>query len=112
MSYRGARKQIDSWNALSRARRTDFRSFSCKKRTQPMWRTLIAAGLVWLAPFCLWCSHVTGQAQPNPAIQAAIPELMKREVSREGKDYLERLRKNTPFGAKDFNLQALRAGMG
>jgi acetyl esterase/lipase len=37
---------------------------------------------------------------------------MKREVSREGIEYLRKLRKNTPFGTKDFNLATLRAGMG
>ena len=37
---------------------------------------------------------------------------MKREVSREGIEYLQKLRKRTPFGANDFNLAALRAGMG
>src|SRR6266852_1775320 len=42
----------------------------------------------------------------------AVPELMKREVSREGSDYLQKLRKRTPFGTSDFNLAALRAGMG
>ena len=37
---------------------------------------------------------------------------MKREVSREGIEYLQKLRKNTPFGTNDFDLEALRAGMG
>jgi acetyl esterase/lipase len=38
---------------------------------------------------------------------------MKREVSREGADYLQKLRKTRmPFGASEFNLDALRAGMG
>ncbi|MBI3823193.1 MAG: alpha/beta hydrolase [Planctomycetes bacterium] len=44
--------------------------------------------------------------------QPAAPELLKREVSPEGKAYLQKLRKRTPFGANDFNLAALRAGMG
>jgi hypothetical protein len=35
-----------------------------------------------------------------------------RVVSREGAEYLERLRKGTPFGTVDFNLKTLRAGMG
>lgn len=39
-------------------------------------------------------------------------DLKPRVVSREAVDYLQRLRKNTPFGARDFSLQALRAGMG
>ena len=33
-------------------------------------------------------------------------------VSREGVELLERLGKGTPFGTNDFNLDALRAGMG
>lgn len=35
-----------------------------------------------------------------------------REVSPESVAYLQRLRKNTPFGTNDFNMDALRAGMG
>ena len=35
-----------------------------------------------------------------------------RAVSRESIAYLQRLRKNTPFGTTDFNLERLRAGMG
>ena len=44
--------------------------------------------------------------------QSAVPELMKRDVSPGGIAYLQKLRKRTPFGANDFNLVALRAGMG
>src|SRR5436190_688473 len=51
-------------------------------------------------------------ARPAGGAQPAVPELMKRAVSREGKEYLEKLRKRTPFGTNDFNLDALRAGMG
>src|SRR5262245_3019752 len=40
---------------------------------------------------------------PAPA-QQVVPELMKREVSREGAEYLEKLRKRTPFGTNEFNL--------
>ncbi|MBI2807370.1 MAG: alpha/beta hydrolase fold domain-containing protein [Planctomycetes bacterium] len=47
----------------------------------------------------------------SPA-QSAVPGLLKREVSREGIAYLQKLRKRTPFGTNDFNLKALRAGMG
>ena len=36
----------------------------------------------------------------------------QRAVSRESIEYLQKLRKNTPFGAADFNLERLRAGMG
>ena len=35
-----------------------------------------------------------------------------RSVSREGVEYLQKLRKRTPFGTNDFDLTALRAGMG
>jgi acetyl esterase/lipase len=35
-----------------------------------------------------------------------------RAVSQESIDYLQRLRKNTPFGTVDFNLDLLRTGMG
>lgn len=76
-----------------------------------MRRTLIATGPVWLVSFGLF-SQAAGQELLKPVAQGTIPELMRREVSREGVEYLLRLRKNTPFGAKDFNLQALRAGMG
>lgn len=36
----------------------------------------------------------------------------RREVSRESIEYLQKLRKNTPFGTNGFDLAALRAGMG
>ena len=75
-----------------------------------MRRTLIAAGLVWLLSFGHWCTDTAGQELP--AAQPAVPELMKREVSREGIEYLQKLRKRTPFGSNDFNLESLRAGMG
>ena len=42
----------------------------------------------------------------------AAPDGKPRTVSREGAEYLERLKKGTPFGTADFNLDALRAGMG
>src|SRR5277367_6403082 len=77
-----------------------------------MRRTLIAAGLVWLLSFGHWCIHAAGQELLKPAVQPELPELMKREVSREGIEYLEKLRQGTPFGTNDFNLGALRAGMG
>jgi epsilon-lactone hydrolase len=35
-----------------------------------------------------------------------------RAVSREGAEYLQKLRKNTPFGTEVFDLEGLRAGMG
>lgn len=45
--------------------------------------------------------------------QPSVPELLKREISPEGVAYLQKLRKERiPFGTNDFNLAALRAGMG
>jgi len=49
--------------------------------------------------------HVLGGDQPLPA---ELP----RSISREGVEYLQRLRKNTPFGTAGFDLKELRAGMG
>ena len=46
---------------------------------------------------------------PSPLL---APDGKPRTVSREGVEYLENLRKGTPFGTVDFNLEALRAGMG
>ncbi|MFN0019618.1 MAG: alpha/beta hydrolase [Pirellulaceae bacterium] len=46
---------------------------------------------------------------PPPARPAAGKE---REVSAEGVAYLQRLRKNTPFGTNSFDFKGLRAGMG
>ena len=40
------------------------------------------------------------------------PLVNRQAVSREGVKYLQRLRRNSPFGATDFNLEQLRAGMG
>lgn len=76
-----------------------------------MRRTWIVAGFVWLFSSDPWCAHATGQEQPPT--RPVVPELLKREVSREGVEYLEKLRKNrTPFGTNDFDLKTLRAGMG
>jgi len=55
-------------------------------------RTLIAVGLVWLVSLGHWCLHAAGQ-EP---LQPAVPELLKREVSKEGIAYLEKLQKRTP----------------
>ena len=46
---------------------------------------------------------------PTPAV---APESKPKAISREGAAYLKKLSKGTPFGTTDFNLQALRAGMG
>lgn len=48
---------------------------------------------------------------PVPSALLA-PEGKPKAVSKEGIEYLKKLRKGTPFGSTDFNLQALRAGMG
>ncbi len=40
------------------------------------------------------------------------PAACPPEVSKESIEYLQKLRKNTPFGAKDFDLERLRSGMG
>lgn len=40
------------------------------------------------------------------------PAGMPKAVSREGAEYLEKLLKGTPFGTVDFDLDALRRGMG
>jgi len=63
------------------------------------------------------CAFDANQAEPKPSGQkdsAACPksDLAPREVSREGVEYLQRLRKNTPFGTNSFDLAGLRAGMG
>jgi acetyl esterase/lipase len=49
-----------------------------------------------------------GDVLPAPGSTGCRP----RAVSREGVEYLRRLRKNTPFGTSGFDLAALRAGMG
>src|SRR5437764_769239 len=41
-----------------------------------------------------------------------LPEEMPRPVSKEGVEYLQMLRKRTPYGTNGFDLDALRAGMG
>lgn len=46
-------------------------------------------------------------ADDHPSISA-----VRQKVSPEGAAYLETLKKRTPFGTVDFNLEALRAGMG
>lgn len=51
-------------------------------------------------------------AAAHPPLSATSADGPQRVVSPEGLAYLERLRKNTPFGTTVFDLQALRAGMG
>jgi monoterpene epsilon-lactone hydrolase len=81
--------------------------------------------LVWV--FALGAYAVDDkQAPPKSPAQKdsiAIPNVDKgdiprgkddkpRTVSPESVEYLQKLRKRGPFGAKDFDLKALRAGMG
>ena len=49
-----------------------------------------------------------GETQPTSETLAE----QARAVSQESIAYLQRLRRNTPFGTADFNLDGLRAGMG
>ncbi len=49
-------------------------------------------------------------SEPSPIPETA--DGSPRVVSKEGAAYLERLRKNTPFGTTTFDLKGLRAGMG
>ena len=63
-------------------------------------------------PFQEFCQAIhTDDNGDNPALVPA-PDGKERTVSREGVAYLEKLRKGTPFGTVDFNLEGLRAGMG
>src|SRR5690242_7068825 len=52
------------------------------------------------------------EQRDSSAVRLPNSDLKPRVVSREAVDYLQRLRKNTPFGTRGFDLQALRAGMG
>jgi acetyl esterase/lipase len=61
----------------------------------------------------------TGQREPAviaPRDDSDVPRVLGTNnpwtVSREGVEYLQRLRKNTPFGTESFDLAALRTGMG
>lgn len=50
---------------------------------------------------------------PVPSADEGKPRSeIRQTVSREGAAYLEKLLKGTPFGAVDFDLDGLRAGMG
>jgi|GEM_PF-226021 len=48
----------------------------------------------------------------EPTRRLVAREIWQREVSKEGADYLEKLRRGTPFGTNHFDLAGLRAGMG
>jgi acetyl esterase/lipase len=59
---------------------------------------------------------VDHQPQAKPTVHKDSPAIPKRDklrgISRESIEYLQKLRKNTPFGTNGFDLTALRAGMG
>lgn len=48
----------------------------------------------------------------EPMRRHASRDVWQREVSREGAQFLERRRQSPPFGAQNFDLNGLRAGMG
>ena len=60
----------------------------------------------WLAVGIMLCCPAWAQDTPRK------PGEVPTEVSVEGKAYLERLLKNTPFGTNGFDFDGLRAGMG
>jgi acetyl esterase/lipase len=57
---------------------------------------------------------VPKDAAPKPPATSGRPDIDKipAEVSQAGVEYLAKLRKRTPIGAKDFDLERLRKGMG
>ena len=58
-------------------------------------------------------SSTTGCHPEQPDELPARPqEVPQKAVSRESVDYLQALRRNTPFGTDGFDLAGLRAGMG
>ncbi len=48
----------------------------------------------------------------EPTRRVAARDVWQREISQDGADYLERLRRGTPFGTNNFDLKGLRAGIG
>jgi monoterpene epsilon-lactone hydrolase len=50
--------------------------------------------------------------QKDTSQNGAAPQDKPRAVSQESIEYLERMRKNTPFGTNSLDLKALRSGMG
>lgn len=62
-------------------------------------------------------SHLVYEKLPlidllEPTRRFASREIWQREVSQEGLQFLEQRRRSPPFGAKSFDLEGLRAGMG
>ncbi len=65
----------------------------------------------WLPIFCLLLTGWSA-AQDIPAPSKRKPGQVPEQVSPEGVAYLQRLRKNTPFGSEKFDFEGLRKGMG
>jgi hypothetical protein len=63
-------------------------------------------------PFLVLVVAVSGYAVDDISPSSKAPADKPRAVSQQSIAYLQRLRKNTPFGTTDFNLEQLRAGMG
>lgn len=64
-----------------------------------------------MALLVMLVAAVTYAAADDPARSGASAE-KPRVISPEGAAFLDRLRKNTPFGTTNFDLNSLRAGMG
>jgi len=62
------------------------------------------------SPFLMVCLALLLTVRSGGILTAA--DLLPREVSKEGTQYLERLRQGRAFGADTFDLPGLRAGMG
>ena len=79
-------------------------------------KRFLAAGLICLVGAGAYAAgeRPDGSAIPNVEKRdiAARADGKPRTISPEGVAYLDKLRKRTPFGAKEFDLAALRAGMG
>ena len=61
---------------------------------------------------CAIAVGALGAGEDKPAIPGVESGDTQRAVSPEGAAYLEKLRKNTPFGTESFDMKGLRAGMG
>jgi epsilon-lactone hydrolase len=61
---------------------------------------------------CFVVAASSAPAADPPSIPGIDPRDTQHAVSPEGAAYLEKLRKNTPFGTNSFDFQGLRAGMG
>lgn len=77
-----------------------------------MLRLLFRGLLAFVIPAGTLARAANEASAQQAATQKDAPAEQAREVSPEGIAYLERLRKNTPFGTTEFNMDRLRAGMG